>query len=304
MYTDLAMENDALRDLIQKKTVEPTARKEAVGYLVEVKRLSKARACRAVGLSRSGYYQPVKDWKAYDAAVVAALNEVVAENGRWGFWKCFGRIRLDGYEWNHKRVHRVYCEMNLNLPSRTKRRRIKREPVSMKVVWAVNESWSMDFMQDRLYQGQAFRTLNVLDEGVREALAIEVDTSLPAGRVIRVLEQLKAWRGLPKQIRVDNGPELLAEELLNWCKEHGVNLLYIQPGKPNQNAFIERFNRTYRHEVLDAHLFDTLEEVRDETWQWLRRYNERRPHDALGGIPPSAFREKIQAMVSASNLST
>jgi putative transposase len=114
----------------------------------------------------------------------------------------------------------------------------------MTVVPEPNHTWSMDFMHDRLYQGKSFRTLNVMDEGVREVLAIEIDTSLPALRVVRVLEQLRGWRGLPERIRVDNGPELIAQSLQNWCAANGVELAHIQPGKPNQNAFIERFNRT------------------------------------------------------------
>jgi putative transposase len=152
----------------------------------------------------------------------------------------------------------------------------------------------MDFMHDSLYGGRSFRTLNIIDEGVREALAIEVDTSLPAARVVRVLEQLNEWRGLPDQIRVDNGPELIAQELQNWCDAHHITLAHIQPGKPNQNAFIERFNRTYRHEVLNAHLFESLDDVREISWQWLHHYNEERPHDALNGLPPSHYRRKLK----------
>lgn len=150
----------------------------------------------------------------------------------------------------------------------------------------------MDFMHDTLYHGKRFRTLNVLDEGVREALAIEVDTSLPAERVIRVLEQLKDSRPLPEQIRVDNGPELISAKLVAWCEEHEVRLHHIQPGKPTQNAYIERFNRSFRREVLDAHLFSSLSEVREITHKWLISYNEERPHQALGYLPPAVFRQQ------------
>ena len=128
---------------------------------------------------------------------------------------------------------------------------------------------------------------------MREALAIEIDTSLPAQRVVRVLEQLAEWRGLPDQIRVDNGPELIAEVLVNWCEARSVTLAHIQPGKPNQNAYIERFNRTYREEVLNAHLFESLDEVREMTWEWMIQYNEERPHESLGGIPPSQYRRNL-----------
>lgn len=120
-------------------------------------------------------------------------------------------------------------------------------------------------MHDTLYVGRRFRTLNVLDEGVREILEIEVDTSLPGERVVRVLERLKAWRGLPEAIRCDNGPELVSQVFVEWCEENGVELRHIDPGKPNQNAFIERFNRTYREEVLNAYLFENLDQVREIT---------------------------------------
>ena len=160
----------------------------------------------------------------------------------------------------------------------------------------------MDFMHDRLYGGRAFRTLNILDEGVREALAIEVDTSLPAERVVRVLEQLAEWRALPEQIRVDNGPELISECLMNWCAARDIELAYIQPGKPTQNAFIERFNRTYRHEVLDAHIFESLDDVRELSWRWQIQYNEERPHDALGGMPPRAFRERQEQRLDVNSV--
>ena len=140
--------------------------------------------------------------------------------------------------------------------------------------------------------GDLFRTLNVFDEGVREILAIEVDTSLPAGRVIRVLEQIKESRPLPSQIRVDNGPELISAKLVAWCELHGIRPHHIQPGKPTQNAYIERFNRTFRREVLDAHLFVSLTEVKETVHHWMIAYNEERPHDSLGNLPPTRFREQ------------
>jgi putative transposase len=144
-----------------------------------------------------------------------------------------------------------------------------------------NVGWAVDFMRDTLYGGRRFRTFNLLDEGVREVLAIEVDTSLPAERVIRVLEPVTAWRGQPQTIRLDNGPEFLADRFAGWCADRGIALRYIQPGKPNQNAFVERFNR---HEVLDAYVFKSLDQVREISAEWMREYNEERPHDTLDGM--------------------
>ena len=144
-------------------------------------------------------------------------------------------------------------------------------------------------MSDALSDGRTFRTLNVIDDFNREALWIEVDTSLPAERVVCVLEQLLFWRGKPAYIRMDNGPELISRQLETWAKEHQVVLRHIQPGKPAQNAYIERFNRTFREDVLDAYLFDDLQEVREITQQWLDDYNTIRPHEALQGLSPRQF---------------
>lgn len=230
--------------------------------------------------------------------MIDALQAVVERHSRWGFWKCFRRLRLDGHGWNHKRVWRVYCQLKLNLPRRTKKRLPRRERHPLETPVQANILWSMDFMADALYGGRRFRTFNVLDEGVREALAIEIDTSLRTERVIRVLEQLKEWRGLPQAIRCDNGPEYTAQALVDWCEAHRVELRYIQPGKPNQNAYIERFNKSYRNEVLDAHLFEDLDQVREITDTWLQRYNQERPHESLGNLPPSVFREHCERQTS------
>jgi putative transposase len=270
--------------------------------------LSVSRATAAVKLSRSAYYRKPQNNQAQrqrrDQPVIDALNELVEKCPRWGFWMCYDRLRLDGHRWNHKRVWRVYCEMKLNLPRRKKKRLPMRERQSMEVIPLPNQVWSMDFMSDALYAGRRFRTLNILDEGVRELLAIVVDTSIPSGRVIRVLDQLVELRGKPAAFRCDNGPEFCAQSFVDWCQEHGVEIRYIQPGKPNQNAFIERFNKSYRDEVLDAHLFSTLDQVREISEKWKNLYNEYRPHDALGRIPPAMYMRKLKLENSSLELCT
>ena len=263
-----------------------------VDWLVGEGTLSANRACRIMRISRSGWYREVPDRRLRDAPLIERLNEVTARHGRWGFWKCFHWMRQRGALWNHKRVLRVYRAMRLNLPRRAKRRLPARTRQPLEAPPEADRMWSMDFMHDTLYHGKRFRTLNVFDEGVREILAIEVDTSLPAGRVIRVLEQIKESRTLPSQIRVDNGPELISAKLVAWCELHGIRLHHIQPGKPTQNAYIERFNRTFRREVLDAHLFVSLTEVKETVHHWMIAYNEERPHDSLGNLPPTRFREQ------------
>ena len=152
-----------------------------------------------------------------------------------------------------------------------------------------NEIWSADFMSDALWSGQRFRTFNVLDDFNREALGIGIDTSLPAPRIVRALDQLLEIRGKPQVLRSDNGPEFISEALARWARRHGVELRFIQPGKPMQNGYVERFNRTYREEVLNCYVFETLGEVRRMTDEWLPRYDEQRPHESLGNLSPRQY---------------
>jgi putative transposase len=224
-----------------------------------------------------------------DREVIEVLNEIVARKPRWGFWKLYDRLRLDGQRINHKRLHRVYCAMKLNLPRRTKRRLPTRIRQPLAAPAGLNQIWALDFMADALYGGRAFRTLNLIDEGNRQVLGIEVAHSIPSLRVIRVMEQLIELHGKPRALRLDNGPELTAIAFTEWCTSRGIEARFIQPGKPDQNAFIERFNKTYRDEVLDAYVFETVEQVREITETWLHEYNEERPHDSLGRVPPLTF---------------
>ena len=238
-----------------------------------------------------------------DAAIVDELNALVQDRPRRGFWKCYKMLRRQGHTWNHKRVYRVYRQMGLNQRRRTRKRIVGRDPEPLGVPENPNQVWSADFMHDTLYDGVRFRTFNVLDHFNREALAIEIDTSLTGGRVIRVFEQLKQERGLPTTLRVDNGPEFLGADFCSWAQEQNMKLEYLEPGKPNQNAFIERFNRTYREEVLDAWLFSNLDQVRDKTWRFLVEYNYERPHDSLGDQTPLEYYQQ-HAQISTFQWST
>lgn len=144
-------------------------------------------------------------------------------------------------------------------------------------------------MRDTLYDGRIFRTFNVIDEGNREALRIEIGTSISAIRVVRIMNELIEVYGKPDAIRLDNGPEITSHKFVEWVEKYKIELRYIQPGKPNQNAFIERFNKSFREEVLDANLFNTLAEVQEATEEWVEDYNHCRPHESLGRIPPTQF---------------
>ena len=150
-----------------------------------------------------------------------------------------------------------------------------------------NHTWSMDFMADQLGDGRSIRTLNVLDDFNREGLCIEVDFFLPAERVVRSLNQIIEWRGKPQIIRVDNGPEYISGKLMAWAERMDIHIQYIQPGKPQQNAYIERYNQTVRHEWLDQNIFETIEEAQEQATDWLWTYNNDRPNMAIGGITPA-----------------
>jgi putative transposase len=212
------------------------------------------RACKVARLSRAAYYKPGIDWATRDGEVIAALQAIVVAEQRWGFWKCYDRMRNQGHRSNHKRVHRVYCRMKLNLPRRSKRRVPKRERQPLVVEPRMNAVWALDFMRDTLYSGKVFRTLNVIDEANRGGLGIDIAVSIPASRVIAFMEQMIDLHGRPEAIRCDNGSELTSQAFTDWCKELNIELRFIQPGKPDQNAYIERFNRTYREEFLRAYV--------------------------------------------------
>ncbi len=179
--------------------------------------------------------------------------------------------------------------MKLNIRRRAKKRLPERIKQPLTVATTPNETWSIDFMSDSLVDGRKFRLLNVIDDFNRESLAIEVDTSLPSLRVIRVLDQLIAERSKPLAIRTDNGPEFISHKLQQWCEQNNIKLQYIQPGKPMQNAYIERKNGSIRRELLDAYLFYSLTEVRTMSKEWRKDYNTERPHKSLGYLSPVTF---------------
>ena len=249
--------------------------------------MSERGACQTVGLQRCTYRYQAKPND--DSEIVQELRQLAEWQPRWGCKKMTHYLRNQGHAWNHKRIRRIYRDLALHLHRKTKKRLAPRTAQVLAVPGQSDQVWSLDFMSDSLSDGRTFRTLNVIDDFNREALWIEVDTSLPAERVVRVLEQLMDGRVAPQQIRMDNGPELISQRLESWARERQIELLHIQPGKPAQNAYIERFNRTFREDVLDAYLFDNLEEVRTISEHWLEDYNTIRPHEALQGLSPRQF---------------
>jgi putative transposase len=252
--------------------------------------VSVNQACHICSISQSAYYyKAIK--RSDDDVIQKQLKQLADQHPRWGFNKMFSKCKQQGHRWNHKRVYRVYCELGLNIRIKPKKRLPRRARVTLMQPLARNMCWSMDFMSDALCCGRRFRTCNVLDDYNREGLLIKASHSLPARRVTALLDQLVIRQGKPEMIRVDNGPEFMSSDFTAWAEQQDILIHYIQPGKPAQNGFIERFNRTYREEVLDMYLFDNLREVNEISGQWLKMYNHERPHESLGHQTPIDFAE-------------
>ena len=259
-------------------------------YIVAEYQIALARACRIASLPRSqAYYQS----RLNDAEVIKALQEHTSVHPTHGFALSFAYLRKAEKPWNHKRVYRVYKALKLNIKRKGKRRLAARPKLPLTVPAAPNTCWSMDFMSDSLMSGRKFRTFNLIDDTTRRALLIEVDTSLPAKRVTRALEMAIDLYGKPRALRCDNGPEFISEHLALFCKKENIAINHIQPGSPTQNAFIERFNKTYRTEILDSYAFLDLDEVRSLTDKWLIGYNTERPHQSLDGKTPQQAMDEI-----------
>jgi putative transposase len=251
-----------------------------------------------MGISRTTCQYKVKPKD--DSELQSVLTALTTKHAAIGFWQCCYRLWNRGHQWNHKRIYRVYTDMKLNIRRRAKRRLPERIKQPLTIPTAPNQVWSIDFMSDSLVDGRKFRLFNVMDDYNRESLAIEVDTSLPSLRVIRVLEKLIGERGCPANIRCDNGPEFISHKLEEWCndKTRKISLQFIQPGKPMQNAYIERKNGSLRRELLNAYLFYSLAEVRAMSEEWRMDYNTERPHKSLNYLSPLAYLQKQQAALS------
>jgi putative transposase len=275
----------------------PAEKRELVDYARSEHHMSLRQACILFVLSTSVYYYRTKRCDQ-DDHIVHELRSLAHVHLRWGFWMMFHRLRQNMHTWNHKRVYRVYTEMRLNLRRKYKQRLPSRIKLPLIQPLYPNMNWSMDFMSDALLVGRPFRSFNVIDDYNREALNITLDTSITSTRVIRELDELVEWRGKPEQIRVDNGPEFIAQALKDWCDDKQIDLVFIQKGKPNQNGFVERFNRTYREEVLDAYAFESLAQARQITQAWMWVYNNERPHSALGYLPPTVFLQKHGRLIN------
>jgi len=260
---------------------------------VELSAGSERRACRWLGFHRTPIrYVPVI--RPGDSALRTRLRELAAEHPRWGFPMLFWRLRREGVKDNHKRVRRLYRAEGLAVRKRKKRKQVSMPRVALPQPQGPNEQWAIDFMRDTLADSRAFRAFNVIDTCTRESLAIEVDLSIGADRVVRVLEGISLRRGYPSRIVLDNGPEFQSKALDAWAHSHGVQLQFIRPGKPIENAFIESFNGRLRDECLNQHWFLSLSDARRVIEAWRVSYNTARPHRGLASLTPAEYAERFK----------
>lgn len=260
-----------------------------MNYVRGAYKVSIRRACKVLQLHRSMYYYSAAPKSKQDEQIQQVLEPWAEAFPHYGFWMLYYRMRLMGYEWNHKPVYRVYTALKLNLRKAPKRKLPKREKQPLEVPKELNHTWSMDFVSDALSNGQRFRVLGLMDDFSREALMANADTSISSKRVVRMLNQILEYRDKPKRLRVDNGPEFIAQALEKWAEKNKVELVFIEPGKPTQNGFAERLNGTIRREVLDRFWFEDLDHARQELDKWIIEYNRYRPHKGIGYLSPDIF---------------
>jgi len=250
--------------------------------------ISERRACRLVGLSRTVlHYEPMRD--EANVQLGGRIAELAAARRRFGYRRIHALLRREGSQANHKRVYRLYRLAGLAVARRRKRVRVAVEREPLLLPSGPNEVWSMDFVMDALSSGRRLKCLTVVDDFTKEAIELVLDHSITGDYVTRALDQVVRFRGAPRALRTDQGPEFTGRALDQWAYRHGVDLKLIQAGKPTQNAYIESFNGKFRDECLNEHWFSTLAEARVLINEWRRDYNERRPHSALDYLTPSEF---------------
>ena len=266
--------------------VKPSGKLNVSKYLIEKFTVSIKRACNLLDLSRSlWYYQSKRD----DSELIAKLTELAEQLPTRGFDEYYKRLRREGYPWNRKRVLRVYRSMRLSLRRKHKKRLPARVKQSLEQPQTINQCWSMDFLSDALTDGRKVRVLNVMDDYNREALIVNARLHYPAWALIESLEELKEEIGTPQYISCDNGPEFISKRFAQWTEKNHIEIKYIQPGKPMQNGYIERLNRYYREDVLDAYYFNDLYQLNTLNNKWKEDYNNNHPHKSLGDKSPREF---------------
>jgi putative transposase len=267
--------------------VTPASKRRAASVMVTDFRRSQRQACSLAGLSRSTCRY--RSRRPGDDEVREKLRDLAHRRPRFGYRRLGIFLRREGYRINHKRLLRLYRTEGLVLPRKRPKKRLWQRPRPLLPAIRPNERWSMDFVQDRLQSGRRFRILTIVDDYTREWKAVIVDTSIGGVRVVRLLEELRETTGLPTAIVLDNGPEFTSRAFLSWAEQREIDLRFIQPGKPTQNAFVESFNGKFREECLDTHWFTTFDDARRAIEACRADYNDVRPHSSLENRTPAEF---------------
>ena len=278
--------------------VKPSKKREVIQYLLSNFKASIEGCCSVVNLTvRSWYNKSVKD----DTEVISAINEVIDLKPNRGFDYIYNRLVKKGYKWSRNKVLRVYREQGLvRRPKRRKRLPEElRKPLEQQKT--LNEVWSMDFMSDNLMDGRSMRVLNIIDDCNRECLLAKGSLSFSAQRLVRELNHMGETYGTPEFIRTDNGPEFHSKAYKEWCKENNITRIYSEPGRPMQNGYIERFNRTFREDVLDLSLFMNLTQFNILADEFKAYYNQNHPHKSLERKSPIQYANRQHKEIETIN---
>ncbi|MGY5337635.1 IS3 family transposase [Vibrio natriegens] len=297
------LDAEALKIALSPKVLTVEDKRKAVKIIQKGTQLSERRACLLVGIQRASLrYQPQANRE--DDKLQARIKELALERRRFGYRRIHRLLKREGFDVNHKRVYRLYCELGLTVSKRRRRKSqcVEREPLLLPSV--PNHTWSMDFVMDALSNGRRIKCLTIVDDYTKECLDIPVATGISGDEVVITLESIAAFRGYPEAIRTDQGPEFTGKALDQWAYQHGVILKLIQAGKPTQNAYIESFNGKFRDECLNEHWFRDLSHARDLISLWRMDYNENRPHSALGYLTPSEFAATTRTARNSGNLTS
>ncbi|WP_420496748.1 IS3 family transposase [Vibrio fluvialis] len=303
LLAETLLDAEALKIALSPKVLTVEDKRKAVKIIQKSTQLSERRACLLVGIQRASLrYQPQANRE--DDKLQARIKELALERRRFGYRRIHRLLRREGFDVNHKRVYRLYCELGLTVSKRRRRKSqcVEREPLLLPSV--PNHTWSMDFVMDALSNGRRIKCLTIVDDYTKECLDIPVATGISGDEVVITLESIAAFRGYPASIRTDQGPEFTGKALDQWAYQHGVILKVIQAGKPTQNAYIESFNGKFRDECLNEHWFRDLSHARDLISLWRMDYNENRPHSALGYLTPSEFAATTRTARNSGNLTS
>ena len=262
-------------------------KKEAVSTAQEY--ISERRACEIVGLHRTVFRHKATE---KDAELEERIRTLAEKKRRYGYRRIYQAIRKEE-KVNHKKVYRLYTKMGLKYRIKRKKKRYQGESVPMIIPCGINERWSMDFVSDSLYDGRKFRVFNLMDDCSREAIVQHPDFSISGRRLVRIFDEIKSYRVLPKQIVCDNGTEFTSKAFMKWAADNHVEIHFIDKGRPMQNAFIESFNGKFREECLNEEWFVSMSEARKRISDWTHEYNSERVHSGLNGLTPYEYIAQI-----------